>query len=451
MAGSNDNDLKIASWLGECRDLPLDGYDSRYVDLDAGDVAVRGDDRKLLLFDAVDLADLNNRDTTCQLFSGYRGSGKSTELARLKLLLEEAGYLVLLSDARGYHSLTRDLKIEEMLPLVAGAFGEAAEELLQCGVLAAGWWDRLHEFLEKEVKLELTAKMGPIELKPALRGDESFLVQLHDRLTGRLHFLAECTHAFVKSTATQLRKKFPDKRGVVFIFDNLEKLSGPDDEFHRRMQSVEQIFSEHASYMRLPTCHTIYTVPLYLEFLSPRLTEAYDAPLQVLPTVRVTGRAPERERWEHGVNALRHVLARRLPLSEVFGNDAQIERLILRSAGHLRSLLDMVYDALIRSRRRGLPMSDETVDTAIARFCEKRRAAVRMDGVALLDSVRRNNSLRHVRDDDLRRLAHYLDSHLILCYRNGEGWYDVHPCIHDHVAELASEAASSEAATGETS
>lgn len=30
-------------------------------------------------------------------------------------------------------------------------------------------------------------------------------------------------------------------------------------------------------------------------------------------------------------------------------------------------------------------------------------------------------------------LARFLDTHTVLCYRNGEEWYDVHPLIKDIV------------------
>lgn len=35
----------------------------------------------------------------------------------------------------------------------------------------------------------------------------------------------------------------------------------------------------------------------------------------------------------------------------------------------------------------------------------------------------------------LPSLARFFDTHLVLCYRNGEEWYDVHPLIAEHVQE----------------
>jgi len=39
--------------------------------------------------------------------------------------------------------------------------------------------------------------------------------------------------------------------------------------------------------------------------------------------------------------------------------------------------------------------------------------------------------------DRLPDLARFLDTHLMLCYHNGQEWYDVHPLIADDVAEKA--------------
>jgi hypothetical protein len=31
-------------------------------------------------------------------------------------------------------------------------------------------------------------------------------------------------------------------------------------------------------------------------------------------------------------------------------------------------------------------------------------------------------------------LARFLDTHLMLCYRNGSEWYDVHPTLRDEIS-----------------
>lgn len=51
-----------------------------------------------------------------QLFSGFRGSGKSTELLRLKHQLEGNGYVVLYSDAVKYINPSEEIEISDLAP-----------------------------------------------------------------------------------------------------------------------------------------------------------------------------------------------------------------------------------------------------------------------------------------------------------------------------------------------
>jgi len=41
------------------------------------------------------------------------------------------------------------------------------------------------------------------------------------------------------------------------------------------------------------------------------------------------------------------------------------------------------------------------------------------------------------KSDRLPDLARFLDTHMILCYRNGHEWYDVHPLIAEVVRDQA--------------
>jgi hypothetical protein len=60
-----------------------------------------------------------------RLFSGFRGSGKTTELLRLRRLLEEQGYFVLYADALNYVNAAEPIEITDLLMVMAGAFSDA--------------------------------------------------------------------------------------------------------------------------------------------------------------------------------------------------------------------------------------------------------------------------------------------------------------------------------------
>src|ERR1700730_13900484 len=53
-----------------------------------------------------------------RLFSGLRGSGKTTELLRLQRLLEERGYFVLYADALNYVNAAEPIEITDLLMVI---------------------------------------------------------------------------------------------------------------------------------------------------------------------------------------------------------------------------------------------------------------------------------------------------------------------------------------------
>src|SRR5688500_4143659 len=64
-----------------------------------------------------------------QMFSGFRGSGKTTELFRLRKDLEERGYVVLYGDALEYLNPAEPIDISNLLIVLAGAFSDALREM----------------------------------------------------------------------------------------------------------------------------------------------------------------------------------------------------------------------------------------------------------------------------------------------------------------------------------
>ncbi len=440
-----ERDALLSRWLESAADEPLDSRSLLYVPLDGSlesPYGVRGTDDAVKdnLADVITIADASEQPTsTCQLFSGFRGTGKTSELLRLKSTLEQSGYVVLYADVQQFHSLVRDVTVEELLYIIAGALGEAAaEELGRPPDLQSGW-DAIRDFFHRTIKVDATvqAKLGPFDFKAGLLNNDSFLARLHEALEGRLEDLQAETHRYASDVVGRLRVANHDAP-VVFILDNLERFNPPEDVWNERMRRLVDVFAAHADALRLAACHTIYSVPLYLERMIPNLDREYDGDLQVLPTIKVTGtRDPERPAHPPGLDALRRVLAARLPLDELFASDAQVERLIRASGGHLRALLKMTSTVIRLARRSSLPVPDRAVDKAIAQYAEKLRGGVREYRLAILDGIRRTFALDHVTDEDLPRLARYLDSSLVHCYRNGEGWYDVHPLLLEHVERLA--------------
>jgi hypothetical protein len=88
-------------------------YEPIYTDLHMDDPVAQ-------LFDMIDFAD----GSSVRLFSGFSGSGKTTELRRLQKRLDE-NYFVLYANALEYVNASEPIDITDLLMVLAGAFSEA--------------------------------------------------------------------------------------------------------------------------------------------------------------------------------------------------------------------------------------------------------------------------------------------------------------------------------------
>src|ERR1041384_4643934 len=182
-----------------------------------------------------------------QLFSGFRGSGKTTELFRLRKTLEEMGCLVLYADALDYINPSEPIDISDLLIVLAGAFDDSIRnhDTLKGhheGVLRQSFWERIKNFIVNlrvepeaiggKLEVESPAKQvigglkGGIDLKLALKTAPTFRKNVQKLLAGRIGELKNETHSFFEDGVKSIQQFFDDERQVIFIFDSLEQLRG---------------------------------------------------------------------------------------------------------------------------------------------------------------------------------------------------------------------------------
>lgn len=110
-----------------------------------------------------------------QLFSGFRGTGKSTQLRRLRKRLVRGGYAVLLIDIEDYLNTQVPVDIADFLLALTGAAGEALDELLGPDRQKSAW-DRLARFfggLKLSASLAAELNLGPAQCSHRRRGDRA--------------------------------------------------------------------------------------------------------------------------------------------------------------------------------------------------------------------------------------------------------------------------------------
>ena len=273
-------------------DRPLEPDDSLYVDL--------YHDTALAPFDPVGQLATGIEWTpegSTHLFSGFRGTGKSTELRRLRArLLRDPTTKVVLCDMSETLNLSTPVDISDFLIALAGAFGDALhgdDQLLGPEPRLPSYWTRVVDFLTRtEIDLHGLALKAPggVGLQTNIRQDPTFRDRLRERMEGHLGALVDDVHAYVAEGITALRQRWGEATRVVLLLDSIEQIRGTSIRTAEGVYaSVEALFANHASSLCFADLHVVYTVPPWLKIRSPGIAGAYGG-MQLLPCVRVRSR-----------------------------------------------------------------------------------------------------------------------------------------------------------------
>lgn len=381
-----------------------------------------------------------------QLLSGFRGTGKSTELRRLRSRLQANGYVVALCDIEDYVNLSTPIDVSDFLMALAGAFSEAVSDpkILGQDPAIQSYWERLIAFLTRtdinfeELKLKPNVAGVAAEMKASLKSDPTFKQKLQTSMAGHLGTLVKDVWDYVQTVVRRIKKKHNDATEVVLLVDSLERLRGTSvnaEEVHR---SVETLFAGHSDKLNLPNVHVVYTTPPFLKVRYPNIGALYiPGGLRMLPAIKLredeTGEANPA-----GWKALTNVIATRGDWQRLLGKRQLLDELIRHSGGHLRDLLRLLAEVIRRAEV--LPVQEATVTAAINQV-RREFLPIATEDAMWLQQVAESHEAQLQEIARLPDLARFLDTHMILCYHNGHEWYDVHPLIAETVKKQADDKA----------
>lgn len=431
--------LFLRSFFQAVTDRPLDPDDPLYVPI--------YDDQRIAASDPVELLARAIEWTpgkSVQLLSGFRGSGKSTELRRLRKRLRESGYLVVLCDVEDYVNLSIPVDVSDFLMALAGVFGEQLRtpELLGEDAHHESYWERLAAFFSRtRVDVdEISAGLGDgveVGIKATLKSDPTFKQNLQKRMAGHLGALVADVREYFQECVRKLKQRHGAGTEVVLLVDSVEHIRGTSVNAADVQSSVETLFAGHADKLHLPNLHVVYTVPPYLKVRHPLLGALYASGVKVLPAIKMR-EDESRQPCAAGLDAIEKVVRARGDWPRLLGDRKVVDQLALSSGGHLRDLLHILAEVLLRTDT--LPVPPATVEQAVDQVKNEFLPLADADAI-WLDRVARTHKASLEGTDRLPDLARFLDTHLMLCYRNGHEWYDVHPLIADEVREQAERAA----------
>lgn len=410
---------------------PLEPGDPAYVNCEAE----RGDANVLL-----DLGPEIVRSSryTCQLYSGHRGAGKSTELLRLKADLEDKGCFVVYFAAVGDDG-DIDAQDVQYTDILLACTRHLLEDLQNADPAPLISWFKergkaLYDIGQTQVVMESlnvkTLATQFAEITASIRAVPSQRSKIRDQINPHTITLVKALNEFITDAKAKLP---PDKKHLVVIADNLDRIVPIHDDYGRN--SHDEIFLDRSDQLKGLDCHLIYTVPISMVYSNRAndLKEVYGNP-DLLPMVMV--QTPDGQPHPPGIAKMQEVLIRRIqPFipdvqlgRDIFENDAVVAQLCLASGGHVRELLLLMKEAM--NRTEALPIPTRSVRRALATTRDTYRRTVEKGQWRVLVQVAKT---RAIQNDEPHRDLLFRRCLMEYRYFDDDGtmqcWYDAHPLI----------------------
>jgi hypothetical protein len=382
------------------------------------------------------------------LFAGARGCGKSTELMRLQIKLEQENFLVLnfsVMDELEPNNLTHiDLLIATMKKL----FGAANEHFLDIGeeyLMPITNWvnkvtieDKTTTGFGGDVKAGGGVKAGFAKLfeifatfTARAKYDRDFTKTIH---TEEEHLISELINAgniLINAIKNRLQLR---NKGLLIIIEDLDKLD---------LKKGEELFFNYVSRLVAFNMNTIYTFPIALYYNSQFNTanSAVDEVL-VLPMLK-THNIDSSPKLEGGQYKLKEMLDRRMDLS-LFESEELAMNFIKYSGGAIFDLFRMIRSAanFALNRDRDKIITADWIK-AFNRSIDDYRAMIsdRVEGDKVVTTAEQYfAALTRVAKDITKQpnntiVELQLRQNLCILSYNDKGWIDVHPLVKEILIE----------------
>jgi len=389
-------------------------------------------------------------EPTCALFTGHIGCGKSTELLRLKAELENDGFHVVYFESSDDLEMA-DVDIGDVLLSIARRISESLEQV-QLSPQATGFrglLDATKKVLLTEVnvkgganllggkvgvdtsKREVSLSAGIAELTVTAKNDQGLREKLNQFLGPQKNKLLEMINEELIEPAIAKLQQI-EKKGLVVIIDNLDRIDNRQKSASRSQQ--EYLFIDQSECLNNLHCHVVYTMPLALKF-SPdyeTLKQRFGDEPKMLPMVPVQYR--NGSDCEEGMNLLRQmILARAFPelsgeerqlqITEVFDSAESLDRLCRICGGHVRDLLRLLSEWIVKGRQ--LPLPGEVLEKSIRASRNDITMTISKEEWDLLRQVYQT---RRVGPDVGYQTL--IRRRLVFEYRDSDGsWYTVNPIL----------------------
>lgn len=376
-------------------------------------------------------AEITHRDGDgVYLFTGQIGSGKSTELLRLKAELQGPACKVYYCDLEDWLNLNAPIDLASMLLALIASWVESV------GTIAGKRTpvERLTDFLTRtkitltDIKFEGGIGAVKAQLQLALKTDEGFRGRLEETLKANVGSFVNQAHRFVAELVADICY---NNEKCVLIADSLEKIRGYGDEAEKVYETVQRLFLSEGRALRLPSVHVVYSVSPFLLVQNPQLPSILGQGVVVnMPSVHVFQKRSD-QLDPRGVVQMKELVALRYPRWQQFITDDLLSDLIRDCGGDLRDYLRAIKVVLLELEANPDTTRDELLDVVRSQISPPK--LVPSDHIAWMARLERSHEPELDDKVDSALFQRYLATKHILAYLNGEAWYAVHPLLRQWV------------------
>jgi hypothetical protein len=364
------------------------------------------------------------------LFTGQIGSGKSTELLRLKKELESPQCKVYYCDLSDWLNLSAPIDLVSMLLGLVASWIEKVGE----GRGTRTPFERLTDFLTRTninlEKINLGADIGAAktQIQLALKTDEAFRASLEQTLKNNVSAFVNQAHRFVAELVADI---CPQGEKCVLIADSLEKIRGYGAESEKVYESVERLFLSEGAALHLPSVHVVYSVSPFLLAQNPQLPGILGQGVVVnMPSVHVFKKRST-ELDPEGVGQMTNLLQLRYAGWQAFFTPDFLQQMIRDCGGDLRDYLRAIKVVLLEMEAEPGASEEELLSAVRSQISPPK--LIPTADIAWMARLERSHDPEL--DDKITSLAfqRYLATKHILAYLNGDAWYAIHPLLREWV------------------
>src|SRR3972149_6681672 len=253
--------------------------------------------------------------TTCQLLAGHNGSGKSTELYRLKKKLESSEPRFFVVYIKSHDELDRnDVDFPDILIAIIRqlAFQLQKSEGI---TLKPGYFEDRFNWLKKRLTSPLDfdaleLNLGFLKLGGHMRASPDARKEIRKYFEPDASNWLYAANDVIGQSIQQLNAK--GYAGLVVLIDDLDKMTVRAHE--TGCPTDEYLFVNRAAQLTAFNCHMVYTIPLSLAYshLEPVIRSRYGGQIPVVPMTKIAQKPPKKDPYELGMEKFRQIVIRRL-------------------------------------------------------------------------------------------------------------------------------------------